>query len=244
MYFDDYNLAQNIAWVSNNKIPILTGIGHEQDITIPDYVSYMRFSTPTEVARAIVNQIENYNKKIDENFQNIIYSINNIFTRSEIFSKNILNNLSSLIDQFFEEERNKMIMYSNSIKLFDNIIRSNELTMKKEFKFFEFFSQYIENNINNFKRINDNTEEKFKNIFDLYISNVSKKLDNYYIEMTKNSPFSSFLSGGAILVQNSQIIDSVYKVDEKKELEIKLYDGEINTKIKEIRYYRRKKNDY
>ncbi len=56
MYFDDFELGSLIAKF-NRKIPVLTGIGHEQDSTIPDYVSWKNYSTPTEVSRDIVNQI-------------------------------------------------------------------------------------------------------------------------------------------------------------------------------------------
>ncbi|WGS64776.1 exodeoxyribonuclease VII large subunit [Marinitoga aeolica] len=238
MYFDDYNLAQNIAWVSNNKIPILTGIGHEQDTTIPDFVSYMRFSTPTEVARAIVKQIEYYNKKIDDNFQNIIYSINNIFIQAEFFSKNILNNLSSMIDQFFEEENNKMKLYLNVLTNFSNIIYSNEQNLNKAINSIKFFSNYIGNNLENLEKNNDKIEENLKYFFDNYLSNNLKKLNDYYLNITKNSPFSAFLSGGAVLIQDSQKIDSIYKANMEKNLEIILYDGEMKTEIKEIKHYR------
>ncbi|SHE52367.1 exodeoxyribonuclease VII large subunit [Marinitoga hydrogenitolerans DSM 16785] len=238
MYFDDYNLAENIAWVSNNKIPVLTGIGHEQDITIPDYVSYMRFSTPTEVARSIVNQIEVFNNQINDNFQNIIYSINNIFLHAEFYTKNILNNLSVLIDQFFEEEKNKMNVYHNSLTFFERILENSESFISKELNSFDFISKYINNEINIIKNDNYNIEKTIRNLFEVYESNLLKKLNDYYLEITKNSPFSSFLSGGAVLVQNSEVIDSVYKLDKKKNLEIKLRDGEVESIIKEVKYYK------
>jgi exodeoxyribonuclease VII large subunit len=238
MYFDDYHLAKNIAWVSNNKIPILTGIGHEQDITIPDFVSFMRFSTPTEVARAIVNQIETYNNLINESFQNIIYSINNNLLHAELYTKNVLNSLSSLIEQYFQKENNNLIIYYNSLYKINELLDLKKSILNKEYKFFDFITQYLSNKIMEEKRKITNIESNIKNKYNLLESNSFQILNDYYIKITQNSPFSSFLSGGAVLVQNSKIIDSVYNLDKNHDLEIKLKDGEALSSIKEIKYYR------
>jgi exodeoxyribonuclease VII large subunit len=49
--FQDEDLARAIA---NAKTPIVTGIGHETDTTIADYVSDQRASTPTAAAELVV----------------------------------------------------------------------------------------------------------------------------------------------------------------------------------------------
>ncbi|KLO25059.1 MULTISPECIES: exodeoxyribonuclease VII large subunit [unclassified Marinitoga] len=237
MYFNDYELAEKIAIV-NNTIPVLTGIGHEQDITIPDYVSYINFSTPTEVARAIVNQIENFNNKINENFQKIYYMVNNIFLHAEFFSKNVLNNIDSTINHLFEKEKNKMNFYINSLTNFQNILSSFETWLYRELDFINYVSEHINNKINVLYNENIAFEKNIKKDFDLLESYNLKKINDYYVEITKNSPFSSFLSGGGVIIQKSRIISSVYDLDKNKELEIKLKDGEVKSDIKEIKYYR------
>lgn len=238
MYFDDYRLAQNIAWVSNNKIPILTGIGHEQDATIPDFVSYMRFSTPTEVARAIVKQIETFNNLIDNIFYEIIYNVNSKFLYADMFAENVMNNMNLLIDNFFEKENNIINNYMNSFENINNVINASNVFLSKEFKILQIVSQFIDNKIEKENKMQLTYEKEIKTHFNIYENNLSNLIDNYYIEITKNSPFSSFLSRGAILVQNSQIIDSVYDLDKKEELDIKLKDGEVKSKIKNIIYFK------
>ncbi|KAF2955384.1 exodeoxyribonuclease VII large subunit [Marinitoga sp. 38H-ov] len=238
MYFDDYHLAKNIAWVSRNKIPVLTGIGHEQDITIPDFVSFMRFSTPTEVARAIVNQIETFNNAINDSFQNLVYIINNNFSYAEIYTNNILNSISSLIEQYFQKENNNIFNYYKSLYKATELLDSKEYILNKEFKFFDFISQYIINKISEENKKIDTIEDNLKNNYNLLEFNSLQNLNDLYIKITQNSPFSSFLSRGAVLVQNSKIIDSVYNLDKNIDLEIKLKDGEVLSNIKEIKYYK------
>lgn len=49
--FDSYLLANNVAQF---PLPILTGIGHERDETVLDYVAHTRLKTPTAVAAFLV----------------------------------------------------------------------------------------------------------------------------------------------------------------------------------------------
>lgn len=58
--FNSYHLAVAIAQCS---LPVLTGIGHQQDETIADMVAHSALKTPTAVADTIINgflQLENY----------------------------------------------------------------------------------------------------------------------------------------------------------------------------------------
>lgn len=56
IWFDDYNLASNIAQF---PIPVIIGIGHERDITLLDYVANMRVKTPTAAAEWLIGKAEN-----------------------------------------------------------------------------------------------------------------------------------------------------------------------------------------
>ena len=49
--FDNYDLGANIAQF---PLPIITGIGHDRDVTIPDMVSKLHVKTPTEAAEFLV----------------------------------------------------------------------------------------------------------------------------------------------------------------------------------------------
>lgn len=54
--FDDYNLAYA---VTQCQLPVITGIGHERDNTVIDYISNLRVKTPTAAAEWLIEQGEN-----------------------------------------------------------------------------------------------------------------------------------------------------------------------------------------
>ncbi|MDR3218135.1 MAG: exodeoxyribonuclease VII large subunit [Dysgonamonadaceae bacterium] len=53
--FDSYDLAANCAQF---PLPIVTGIGHERDDTVLDFVSFYRAKTPTAVADFLIDRME------------------------------------------------------------------------------------------------------------------------------------------------------------------------------------------
>ncbi|HPB64294.1 MAG TPA: exodeoxyribonuclease VII large subunit [Mesotoga sp.] len=66
MYFDDLDLGMAISAFSRDYCPILSAIGHERDFTIPDFVSWKRFDTPTAAAKAITEQINTHSESLNQ----------------------------------------------------------------------------------------------------------------------------------------------------------------------------------
>ncbi|MFC2098508.1 exodeoxyribonuclease VII large subunit [Bacteroidota bacterium] len=61
--FDNYELAFH---VSQFPIPIITGIGHEQDDTITDLVAHTRLKTPTAVAGFLIDRLATFEVSLNE----------------------------------------------------------------------------------------------------------------------------------------------------------------------------------
>jgi len=53
-WLNDYDLAR---FICDLPVPVLTGIGHERDSTLPDEVAHARFDTPSKVIAGIEQQI-------------------------------------------------------------------------------------------------------------------------------------------------------------------------------------------
>jgi len=75
-WFDNYNLAYH---VTQFPIPVITGIGHEKDLSVTDLVASRALKTPTAVADFLIEQAANAEDGLNE----IIVQITEL-TRSEI----------------------------------------------------------------------------------------------------------------------------------------------------------------
>lgn len=89
-WFDNYNIANNIAQF---PLPIITGIGHDKDLSIADMVANTSVKTPTAVAEFIIDICGNFVNLIEEQQEN----------------------LEELVASILEEEREKISDFSNTI---------------------------------------------------------------------------------------------------------------------------------
>jgi exodeoxyribonuclease VII large subunit len=85
--FNEENLAYEIY---NSKIPIITGIGHETDFTIADFVSDHRAPTPSAAAEIAVKNLEQLNNEINALRQLLLRSVEFKVTK-EYNKVNLLN---------------------------------------------------------------------------------------------------------------------------------------------------------
>jgi exodeoxyribonuclease VII large subunit len=63
IYFDDIELCKAIA---KSKLPVITGIGHEIDVSVADLVAFAHMVTPTDVARFLVDRVAEFLDQVEE----------------------------------------------------------------------------------------------------------------------------------------------------------------------------------
>ncbi len=131
--FNNEILAEEIF---KSKIPIVSGVGHETDFTICDFVSDLRASTPTAAAEicildieSIIFAIDDYRDSLDKNFRNHIailknriyenrarisrYSPLNILGEKKAYISNIVLKLNGVIKNEISKNKEKL----NSLRI-------------------------------------------------------------------------------------------------------------------------------
>lgn len=77
--FDNYDLAQTVA---SFPIPILTGIGHDRNTSIVDLMARQE-KTPTKVANVLIQRNFQYEQRIMELKDRMLYSVDGLFTQAK-----------------------------------------------------------------------------------------------------------------------------------------------------------------
>jgi exodeoxyribonuclease VII large subunit len=62
-WFDNYNIAFH---VTQFPLPIVTGIGHEKDLSVTDMVAYQSLKTPTAVADYLIDSVASAENRLNE----------------------------------------------------------------------------------------------------------------------------------------------------------------------------------
>src|SRR5699024_8066594 len=86
-----FNELEVALAVFNMKTPIVTGVGHETDITLVDYVSDLRAPTPTAAAEQAVPNIKDLNTRLGE----LHRQLDNLTLSRISNSRQMLDNLSN-----------------------------------------------------------------------------------------------------------------------------------------------------
>jgi exodeoxyribonuclease VII large subunit len=103
-WFDNYNIALHITQF---PLPVLTGIGHEQDDSIADMVAWQRLKTPTAVADFIVAKCVDFKDIIDGYAENMVSFIGDIINEQHNITQSVSEKLSYLTKHLIENKKNE-----------------------------------------------------------------------------------------------------------------------------------------
>ena len=141
--FNDEFLAREI---SKTQIPIISGVGHEIDFTICDFVSDLRAPTPTAAAEIASNGYYNLNEKLQtfkndlhDNISSLITNKKYIVNTKKAELKNPLTNLKEKIQKIDNIDLRLLQAQKNFLKEKALILNNlsgflNELNPKKNIK--------------------------------------------------------------------------------------------------------------
>ncbi|RJQ21235.1 MAG: exodeoxyribonuclease VII large subunit [Nitrospiraceae bacterium] len=73
--FDSYEIARAITSL---QIPVISGIGHERDVTVVDEVSNIRAKTPTAVAGLIITRIKDFEDRVDSLTYSLVQGVSRL----------------------------------------------------------------------------------------------------------------------------------------------------------------------
>lgn len=204
--FNDEALARVIA---DSKLPTISGVGHEQDYTICDFVSDLRAPTPTGAAVLVTNDKEILFKNIDS------------------YEKSLNYNIKSLIG--FKEKAYSELISRYGIRNFDNILDTYQSYLDKLTQKLIYLSP--ENKlITSEKEVNQlNTE--LNNLYKSLINFKEKELDFLIEKMIVVNPLNIMKKGYTLVYKDEKLISSSLYLKTDDMVDIKYHDGVVKAKV-------------
>ncbi len=213
MAFNDEKVAKAVY---ESSIPVVTGIGHQSDNSIADYVADLRCATPTDAAKHSVPDFRELGSIIDEKFLSLKKSFENYTEKLnravEIYGSKIQNN--SPINQLVKREKE----LNEHFLTLKNIILNYFNSQKN---FIDKFGLVLKSN----------------NPMD-YLVQVDSKLDDYYEIINKNSPTEILNMGFAAVFKDKNLITTIEQVSINDNLKIRLKDGVLLVKVEQLKKIR------
>ncbi|QBD85099.1 exodeoxyribonuclease VII large subunit [Clostridium tetani] len=124
--FNDEELAREIF---KSKVPIITGVGHETDFTIVDFVSDKRAPTPSAAAEIAIKDLQELNSRL-ENYKNALnyYVLNNLKEKYNKLDRLKLSMEGNSPERIIINEYNKIDFIINKLNSYIKI----EVDKRKE----------------------------------------------------------------------------------------------------------------
>lgn len=227
-----YNSLEVAEAIFTSKIPILSAVGHENDITISDLVADVRASTPTAAGQLLSKNWREAQSKL-------------IF-----FSHNLDNKSANLI----EELRNKLIeSWQKNYETVSSLIHRQQEILSRSTKN---FSQQIRWRISEYKH----TEEKFFRNYHIFDEKLLQRLENVqYFDNVIDSKFTNLIKSkrerllfydkhlqladpqlrlkqGYSIIRNTNntIVKSIFTLKENDELTLQFHSGTATSIVNKI----------
>ena len=204
-----FNTEEVIRAIFNCKTPIVTGIGHETDTTLADFVSDKRASTPTAAAELVTPNIEDIKNRIKFNFDKLNNTINYI--------------IQSYRNRINTSENNPYL--KNYSRIYTDYKKNIELIETN-------LNKYLQLLIRDKKQELSNSTDKFIG-YDL-LARFKENFTNEINRLEANSPLNIMKKGYSVTFLDDKKITTIKNVNVGDELTVQLIDGSLECKVNNI----------
>jgi len=227
--FNDELLARTIF---HCKTPIITGIGHEIDFTIADFVADLRAATPTAAAQAATAHWQEYYNHLITLQNNLIRALNNYL---ELFCKSIQYLNHRLHQQHPETKILSQMQQLDEISNKLNYIWHNGFNFYNS-KFHFFNNKIINNSPLNKIKLDLSKIIYFKKNLTKQITHLLNNSENILInkaqQLNSVNPLEILARGYSVITnQNQTVIKHSTEVKAGDKLTARLYDGTIECEV-------------
>ena len=196
--------------IYNCPIPVISGVGHEPDFTIADFVADHRSPTPTGAAKDATpitkDDLLEFIKKDKIRIQNAI--------------KNLVKKQRLILDKFTNSYviKNPIRMYETKIQrldwLYDKLKNLSPLNKcEKESAKIETFT------------------EKLNMIIKNKLNNTTTKYNNLIEKLELVNPLSTLKRGYSVVYKDNSAVSDIKKIKNSDKLKIRLFNGEANVSV-------------
>lgn len=202
--FDSKVIAESIA---ASRLPVLSGIGHEIDLTVTDLAAHTFAKTPTAIAQYIVGLVELFQTNLKDLWTNLATLLESRLQKENERLKQSAVILQNKTIQFLKDHNEKIIRFKEKLK-------HQPMAIIKENK----------------KIITDFTQELNK-VAKTRLQNEQNRLRSYKKIIDIAHPANTMKRGFSVTrTAQGKLVRSVSDIVEDEELITEIVDGKIKSK--------------
>ncbi len=230
----NFNEEIVVKKVYEMKTPTISGVGHEVDTTLVDYVADRRAPTPTGAAEYATPDLLEIKKNIELSFSRIVddmdQKIDESLTSIER-SKRRLDFLSPKRQISIKEEK-VYEAFSKLKGMLDNTTREKYNLLLRNFEALK-HSKIVRT----IELVPERLDSKMKMAKQRMSNEISQKvlsLEKMEMSLNAHDPFEPLRRGYAMVFKDEKLVKSVRTLKKSDEIKLKLLDGKILSEVMEI----------
>jgi exodeoxyribonuclease VII large subunit len=228
LLFDDYYIGRAVA---KFPIPVITGIGHQKNISVVDLMAHTQTKTPTKAAEFIIAHNRNFEQNMLFFQKAIVIKSQQLFLRNfqmlGSMNSTIVNTTRDILAQRKDEivATNQIVVNSSKAVLFNHrkkLLQTTSLLVSKP-------------RIMVYSRLNDieKTIGNLKTFSSQYQKNKKRQVAHYVSLIRMMAPENILKKGYAIIRVNNEITSNPEDIQIGSDIEILLSDTIIKSTVKE-----------
>jgi len=226
MSFDNYNLAY---YITQFPIPVISGIGHEKDVSIVDLVSHTSLKTPTAVAEFLITELVDFEQHLNDRLEELNNYLEERFETENERVESLSSRFVPVIQERLNRENKRLELAAQKIGL---LSRSSINKCNQSLEHWE--NEIANKSFSNLKirkkdllRVIEKLNYRVKQNVNLH----KKKLDYFQGSVNHFDPKNVLKKGYSITKLDGKILNDSTNVVENKEIETVLYKGTLKSKV-------------
>ncbi|MDD4000463.1 MAG: exodeoxyribonuclease VII large subunit, partial [Bacilli bacterium] len=211
--------------------PTISGVGHEADYTISDFVASKRAPTPTGAAVLVTKDQYQVSREINEKINLIKFYFKKHIEKKYYEYENLINrhhfkNFQDLLTQKMKEVERldyNLLVHSPKNLIEKHFQKLNELQRRLEI-------YNLPNKLKQNFELVEGKRERLSKSLEIYLNTKEQNYLALVEKMNIVNPMNLLKKGYVLTYQQEKLIIRSENLDLDKELEIKYYDGNVVAK--------------
>ncbi len=202
--FDSYWLSAHVAQF---PIPIITGIGHDKDISVVDLVAHTKLKTPTAVAEYILDKFVVAEDYINDYKQRLVESVNEMLSEQSMLYEKALSTIAPFVIQTTSQEKIRL----------ERIQRKLEVSI----------NQHLTSNSTKLLLLTN----LYRNCTNHFIDSESVQLEKLESKNNLLNPDNILKRGYSITLFNGRVLRNSKGITKGAKIKTVLHNGELDSTV-------------
>ncbi|MFD1604421.1 exodeoxyribonuclease VII large subunit [Flavobacterium artemisiae] len=238
LIFDNYNIGRAVA---KFPIPIITGIGHQKNVSITDLMAHTNTKTPTKAAEFIIAHNRSFEMGLLSLQQHIVIRSQQLFLGHFKVLEELKRNISRNTAEFLAQRKDRLLFINQRLTSeAKDILHEHQ---KKLFLKSQMTAQISQHLLRRKRKDIEYLQGSLKQFTAGYLRSRALQLEHMNKSVQIMSPQNILKKGYAIIKSNGKITSSTENIKVGEDIEVILHDAVLKSTVREKIQYDGRETD-